>query len=41
MPSGRHPTASTIPANAEIFVRAVARGIVPERFICRWQADLY
>lgn len=31
----------TIRANAEIFDRAVARGIVPERIIRRWQADWY
>jgi glycosyltransferase involved in cell wall biosynthesis len=31
----------TIKANAEIFDRAVARGIVPERTIRRWQADWY
>jgi hypothetical protein len=37
----RHPTPSTIRANAEIFDRAVARDIVPERSICRWKADLY
>ena len=31
----------TISANNEIFDRAVARGIVPERVIRRWQADWY
>ena len=31
----------TIKANAEIFDRAVALGIVPERIIRRWQADWY
>jgi hypothetical protein len=31
----------TIRANAEIFDRAVALGIVPERIIRRWQADWY
>jgi len=31
----------TIRVNAEIFDRAVARSIVPERIICRWQADWY
>ena len=31
----------TIRANGEIFDRAVARGIVPERTIRRWQADWY
>ena len=31
----------TIRANGEIFDRAVARGIVPERIIRRWQADWY
>jgi hypothetical protein len=31
----------TISANGEIFDRAVARGIVPERTIRRWQADWY
>ena len=31
----------TIRANSEIFDRAVARGIVPERIIRRWQADWY
>ena len=31
----------TITANGEIFDRAVARGIVPERSIRRWQADWY
>ncbi len=31
----------TIQANGEIFDRAVARGIVPERIIRRWQADWY
>jgi hypothetical protein len=31
----------TIRANAEIFDRAVAGGIVPERTIRRWQADWY
>ena len=34
-----HP--GTIRANGEIFDRAVARGIVPERTIRRWQADWY
>jgi glycosyltransferase involved in cell wall biosynthesis len=31
----------TISATGEIFDRAVARGIVPERIIRRWQADWY
>jgi glycosyltransferase involved in cell wall biosynthesis len=31
----------TIRANGEIFDRAVAQGIVPERLIRRWQADWY
>ena len=31
----------TIRANGEIFDRAVARGVVPERTIRRWQADWY
>ena len=31
----------TIRANAQIFDRAVARGIVPKRAIRRWQADWY
>jgi glycosyltransferase involved in cell wall biosynthesis len=31
----------TIRANAEIFDRAVARGVVPEPTIRRWQADWY
>ena len=31
----------TIRANGEIFDRAVARGVVPERIIRRWQADWY
>jgi hypothetical protein len=31
----------TIRASSEIFDRAVARGIVPERSIRRWQADWY
>jgi hypothetical protein len=31
----------TIRANAESFDRAVARGVVPERTIRRWQADWY
>jgi glycosyltransferase involved in cell wall biosynthesis len=31
----------TIRANAEIFDRAVARDVVPERAIRRWQADWY
>jgi glycosyltransferase involved in cell wall biosynthesis len=31
----------TIRANAEIFDRAVARGVVPERAIRRWQTDWY
>jgi len=31
----------TIRANGEIFDRAVARGIVPEHIIRRWQADWY
>jgi glycosyltransferase involved in cell wall biosynthesis len=34
-----HP--GTIRANAEIFDRAVARGVVPEPTIRRWQADWY
>ena len=34
-------TPDTIRANAEIFDRAVAEGIVPERLIRRWQADWY
>ena len=34
-----HP--GTIKANGEIFDRAVARAIVPERTIRRWQADWY
>jgi len=33
--------AGTIRANGEIFDRAVARGIVPEPTIRRWQADWY
>jgi hypothetical protein len=33
--------ADTVRANAEIFDRAVAGGIVPERTIRRWQADWY
>jgi hypothetical protein len=32
---------ATIRANAEIFDRAVARGVVPEPTIRRWQADWY
>jgi hypothetical protein len=31
----------TIRANGEIFDRAVARGVVPERTIRRWEADWY
>jgi hypothetical protein len=31
----------TIKANAEIFDRAVAQAVVPERTIRRWQADWY
>ena len=34
-----HP--GTVRANAEIFDRAVAGGVVPERTIRRWQADWY
>jgi len=33
--------AGTIRATGEIFDRAVARGIVPERAVRRWQADYY
>jgi glycosyltransferase involved in cell wall biosynthesis len=33
--------ARTIRANGEIFDRAVARGVVPEHAIRRWQADWY
>ena len=33
-----HP--GTVRANAEIFDRAVAQGVVPEPTIRRWQADL-
>jgi hypothetical protein len=32
---------STIRANAEIFDRAMAHGVVPEPTIRRWQADWY
>ena len=32
---------STIRVNREIFDRAVARGVVPERFIRRWEADFF
>jgi glycosyltransferase involved in cell wall biosynthesis len=34
-----HP--GTIRINREIFNRAVARGVVPERFIRRWEADFF
>ena len=34
-------TPATIRANGEIFDRAVAQGVVPERTIRRWQADWY
>jgi glycosyltransferase involved in cell wall biosynthesis len=32
---------STIRVNREIFDRAVARGVVPERFIRRWESDFF
>jgi hypothetical protein len=32
---------STIRINREIFDRAVARGVVPERFIRRWETDFF